>query len=173
MKPLLRYNNACINDGAASSSPQVKMQVFLDYAKAVGLVLSVVICLLYGCQNAAAIGANVWLSDWTNDANQTRGEVNVRLGVYASLGMAQSEMSPRVREMTPGGPKVHPKATCKEYICRSRQQYISLWRIKIKRQHNAAVKLFYRTRKYGCRVHFICVARNHRDGLKGLYRPYD
>ncbi|KAK0156266.1 Canalicular multispecific organic anion transporter 2 [Merluccius polli] len=70
---------------------RVKMQVFIDYAKAVGLVLSVIICLLYGCQNAAAIGANVWLSEWTNDANanQTGGEVNMRLGVYASLGIAQ------------------------------------------------------------------------------------
>uniref|UniRef100_A0A8C5BAT0 ATP-binding cassette, sub-family C (CFTR/MRP), member 3 n=1 Tax=Gadus morhua TaxID=8049 RepID=A0A8C5BAT0_GADMO len=68
-----------------------EMKVFMDYAKAVGLVLSVIICLLYGCQNAAAIGANVWLSDWTKDAsaNQTRDEVNMRLGVYASLGIAQ------------------------------------------------------------------------------------
>ena len=70
------------------------MKVFMDYAKAVGLVLSVIICLLYGCQNAAAIGANVWLSDWTKDAsaNQTRDEVNMRLGVYASLGIAQGEI---------------------------------------------------------------------------------
>uniref|UniRef100_A0A8C4ZAE5 ABC-type glutathione-S-conjugate transporter n=1 Tax=Gadus morhua TaxID=8049 RepID=A0A8C4ZAE5_GADMO len=74
-----------------SETGRVKMKVFMDYAKAVGLVLSVIICLLYGCQNAAAIGANVWLSDWTKDAsaNQTRDEVNMRLGVYASLGIAQ------------------------------------------------------------------------------------
>uniref|UniRef100_A0A8C5FPV0 ABC-type glutathione-S-conjugate transporter n=1 Tax=Gadus morhua TaxID=8049 RepID=A0A8C5FPV0_GADMO len=73
------------------SAPDGIMKVFMDYAKAVGLVLSVIICLLYGCQNAAAIGANVWLSDWTKDAsaNQTRDEVNMRLGVYASLGIAQ------------------------------------------------------------------------------------
>ncbi|KAG7275222.1 hypothetical protein CRUP_034812 [Coryphaenoides rupestris] len=70
---------------------RVKMQVFVDYAKAVGLVLSVIICLLYACQNAAAIGANVWLSAWTNDTNtnQTREDVNMRVGVYASLGIAQ------------------------------------------------------------------------------------
>ncbi|CAL8304688.1 unnamed protein product [Lota lota] len=75
-----------------SETGRVKMQVFMDYARAVGLALSVVICLLYGCQNAAAIGANVWLSDWTKDtsANQTREEVNMRLGVYASLGIAQA-----------------------------------------------------------------------------------
>uniref|UniRef100_A0A8C6TRJ6 ABC-type glutathione-S-conjugate transporter n=1 Tax=Neogobius melanostomus TaxID=47308 RepID=A0A8C6TRJ6_9GOBI len=70
---------------------QVKVTVYLEYAKAVGLVLSVVICLLYGCQSAAAIGANVWLSDWTNDAatNRTQERVNMRVGVYAALGIAQ------------------------------------------------------------------------------------
>uniref|UniRef100_A0A8C6WQX4 ABC-type glutathione-S-conjugate transporter n=1 Tax=Neogobius melanostomus TaxID=47308 RepID=A0A8C6WQX4_9GOBI len=70
---------------------KVKVTVYLEYAKAVGLVLSVVICLLYGCQSAAAIGANVWLSDWTNDAatNRTQERVNMRVGVYAALGIAQ------------------------------------------------------------------------------------
>ncbi|MED6282695.1 Canalicular multispecific organic anion transporter 2 [Characodon lateralis] len=70
---------------------RVKTKVFLEYAKAVGLVLSVIICLLYGCQSAAAIGANVWLSQWTNDAltNQTKENVDMRVGVYAALGIAQ------------------------------------------------------------------------------------
>ncbi|KAM4624189.1 ATP-binding cassette sub-family C member 3 [Polymixia lowei] len=71
---------------------RVKMKVFMEYVKAVGLLLSVFICFLYGCQNAAAIGANIWLSRWTNDAtagNRTRENVNTRVGVYAALGIAQ------------------------------------------------------------------------------------
>ncbi|XP_054913516.1 ATP-binding cassette sub-family C member 3 isoform X4 [Poeciliopsis prolifica] len=70
---------------------RVKTKVFLEYAKAVGLVLSVIICLLYGCQSAAAIGANIWLSHWTSDSltNQTKENVNMRVGVYAALGIAQ------------------------------------------------------------------------------------
>ncbi|MEQ2232012.1 Canalicular multispecific organic anion transporter 2 [Ilyodon furcidens] len=70
---------------------RVKTKVFLDYAKAVGLVLSVIICLLYGCQSAASIGANIWLSQWTNDAstNQTKENVDMRVGVYAALGIGQ------------------------------------------------------------------------------------
>ncbi|KAK7918825.1 hypothetical protein WMY93_010109 [Mugilogobius chulae] len=70
---------------------KVKVTVYLEYAKAVGLVLSVIICLLYGCQSAAAIGANIWLSDWTNDAasNYTQERVHMRVGVYAALGIAQ------------------------------------------------------------------------------------
>ncbi|KAJ8363811.1 hypothetical protein SKAU_G00126420 [Synaphobranchus kaupii] len=69
----------------------VKLKVFWEYAKAVGPMLSVFICFLYGCQNAAAIGANVWLSQWTNDAvlNRTEQNTQMRVGVYAALGMTQ------------------------------------------------------------------------------------
>uniref|UniRef100_A0A3Q1BS92 ATP-binding cassette, sub-family C (CFTR/MRP), member 3 n=1 Tax=Amphiprion ocellaris TaxID=80972 RepID=A0A3Q1BS92_AMPOC len=70
---------------------RVKTKVYLEYAKAVGPLLSVLICFLYGCQSAASIGANVWLSQWTNDAssNQTQENVHMRVGVYAALGIAQ------------------------------------------------------------------------------------
>ncbi|XP_061564507.1 ATP-binding cassette sub-family C member 3 isoform X2 [Cololabis saira] len=75
----------------AAETGRVKGKVYLEYAKAVGLLLSVVICMLYGCQSAAAIGANIWLSHWTNDAstNQTKENVHMRVGVYAALGIAQ------------------------------------------------------------------------------------
>ncbi|CAN9508890.1 unnamed protein product [Ophioblennius macclurei] len=70
---------------------RVKTKVYLEYARAVGPVLSVLICFLYGCQSAASIGANIWLSQWTNDAatNQTKEHVDMRVGVYAALGIAQ------------------------------------------------------------------------------------
>nr|XP_046212964.1 ATP-binding cassette sub-family C member 3 isoform X1 [Oncorhynchus gorbuscha] len=70
---------------------RVKSKVFWEYAKAVGPLLSLFICFLYGCQSAASIGANVWLSQWTNDAaqNMTQENVSMRVGVYAALGMAQ------------------------------------------------------------------------------------
>ncbi|XP_011616814.2 canalicular multispecific organic anion transporter 2 isoform X2 [Takifugu rubripes] len=70
---------------------RVKTKVYLEYVKAVGPLLSVFICFLYGCQSAAAIGANIWLSQWTNDAstNQTQENINMRVGVYAALGLAQ------------------------------------------------------------------------------------
>uniref|UniRef100_A0AAX7TC93 ATP-binding cassette, sub-family C (CFTR/MRP), member 3 n=1 Tax=Astatotilapia calliptera TaxID=8154 RepID=A0AAX7TC93_ASTCA len=70
---------------------QVKGKVYLEYVKAVGPLLSVVICFLYGCQSAASIGTNIWLSEWTNDAvtNSTAENVQMRVGVYAALGFAQ------------------------------------------------------------------------------------
>ncbi|KAK2876925.1 hypothetical protein Q8A67_021021 [Cirrhinus molitorella] len=70
---------------------RVKFKVYWEYAKAVGPLLSLFICFLYGCQSAASIGANFWLSEWTNDAlhNRTQEKVSMRVGVYASLGISQ------------------------------------------------------------------------------------
>ncbi|OPJ88667.1 ATP-binding cassette sub-family C member 3 [Patagioenas fasciata] len=69
----------------------VKLTVFWQYVKAVSPVISLVICFLYCCQNAAAIGANVWLSDWTNEpvVNGTQHNTAMRIGVYAALGLLQ------------------------------------------------------------------------------------
>ncbi|XP_073435917.1 ATP-binding cassette sub-family C member 3 isoform X3 [Dendrobates tinctorius] len=70
---------------------RVKMTVFWQYIKALGLAVSIFICFLYCCQNASAIGANVWLSDWTNEAviNGTQQNTQWRVGVYAALGLLQ------------------------------------------------------------------------------------
>ncbi|XP_071620330.1 ATP-binding cassette sub-family C member 3 isoform X2 [Heliangelus exortis] len=69
----------------------VKLSVFWQYVKAVSPVISLVICFLYCCQNAVAIGANVWLSDWTNEPviNGTQHNTTMRIGVYAALGLLQ------------------------------------------------------------------------------------
>uniref|UniRef100_A0A4W4EQU7 ATP-binding cassette, sub-family C (CFTR/MRP), member 3 n=1 Tax=Electrophorus electricus TaxID=8005 RepID=A0A4W4EQU7_ELEEL len=70
---------------------EVKFSVYWDYAKAVGPLLSLFICFLYAGQSAAAIGANIWLSQWTNDADDSARQENVhmRVGVYAALGISQ------------------------------------------------------------------------------------
>uniref|UniRef100_A0A9J8B089 ATP-binding cassette, sub-family C (CFTR/MRP), member 3 n=1 Tax=Cyprinus carpio carpio TaxID=630221 RepID=A0A9J8B089_CYPCA len=70
---------------------RVKLKVYWEYAKAVGPLLSLFICFLYGCQSATSIGANFWLSEWTNDAlqNGTQHRASTRVGVYAALGLSQ------------------------------------------------------------------------------------
>ncbi|XP_050979759.1 ATP-binding cassette sub-family C member 3 isoform X2 [Labeo rohita] len=74
-----------------SETGRVKFKVYWEYAKAVGPLLSLFICFLYACQSAAAIGANFWLSEWTNDEthNRTEEKVSMRVGVYAALGISQ------------------------------------------------------------------------------------
>lgn len=76
---------------------QVKLSVFWDYAKAMGLCTTLVVCLLYAGQSAAAIGANVWLSAWTNEAmvDSRQNNTSLRLGVYATLGILQGEPTER------------------------------------------------------------------------------
>ncbi|KFQ45688.1 Canalicular multispecific organic anion transporter 2, partial [Nestor notabilis] len=90
--PLPRKNlNEKLIQAETAETGTVKLTVFWQYMKAVGPVISLVICFLYCCQNAAAIGANVWLSDWTNEPviNGTQHNTAMRIGVYAALGLLQ------------------------------------------------------------------------------------
>ncbi|XP_036078629.1 canalicular multispecific organic anion transporter 2 isoform X3 [Rousettus aegyptiacus] len=70
---------------------RVKLNMFWDYAKAMGLCTTLVICLLYAGQSAAAVGANMWLSAWTNEAavGGQQNNTSMRLGVYAAFGLLQ------------------------------------------------------------------------------------
>ncbi|XP_027736449.1 canalicular multispecific organic anion transporter 2 isoform X2 [Empidonax traillii] len=90
--PLPRKNaNEKLTQAETIETGTVKLSVFWQYMKAVNPVLSLAICFLYCCQNAAAIGANVWLSDWTNEpvVNGTQHNTAMRIGVYAALGLLQ------------------------------------------------------------------------------------
>uniref|UniRef100_A0A8C2UJJ1 ATP binding cassette subfamily C member 3 n=1 Tax=Coturnix japonica TaxID=93934 RepID=A0A8C2UJJ1_COTJA len=90
--PLPRRNpNEKLIQAETTEVGTVKLTVFWQYMKAVSPVISLIICFLYCCQNAAAIGANVWLSDWTNEPviNGTQHNTSMRIGVYAALGLLQ------------------------------------------------------------------------------------
>ncbi|CAH1794809.1 unnamed protein product, partial [Owenia fusiformis] len=81
-----------------SKTGRVKLKVFAAYMRSVGMIISVLICLLYILNNVASIYSNIWLSDWSNDAARqtnvtSQEEMNkhrdMRLGVYGALGFAQ------------------------------------------------------------------------------------
>jgi hypothetical protein len=70
--------------------------------RAVGLPASLMIIVFYIMSNAASVGSNFWLSDWSMDSvianiNNTGNETvpvdiaktKMRLGVYGVLGLAQ------------------------------------------------------------------------------------
>jgi len=60
--------------------------------KAIGPVVSILIVVLYVLNHCCSVCANFWLSAWSNDAeNQTvfMAQRDMRLGVYATLGLAQ------------------------------------------------------------------------------------
>ncbi len=74
---------------------QVKASVFVAYLRSVGLPISIAIIILYLLNNVASIGANLWLSDWSDDVvvenTVDEAQRDMRLGVYGALGLAQGE----------------------------------------------------------------------------------
>nr|XP_022323792.1 multidrug resistance-associated protein 1-like isoform X1 [Crassostrea virginica]XP_022323793.1 multidrug resistance-associated protein 1-like isoform X1 [Crassostrea virginica]XP_022323794.1 multidrug resistance-associated protein 1-like isoform X1 [Crassostrea virginica] len=77
----------------------VKWKVFMMYFRAIGLTASAAILIIFIIFQVASVGANIWLSIWTNDkelsnislANTTeyQNKNNMYLGVYAAFGVIQ------------------------------------------------------------------------------------
>uniref|UniRef100_A0A8C7R4X5 ATP-binding cassette, sub-family C (CFTR/MRP), member 2 n=1 Tax=Oncorhynchus mykiss TaxID=8022 RepID=A0A8C7R4X5_ONCMY len=73
----------------------VKFSVYLQYLRAMGWGYSTMFFLVYFIQNVAFIGQNLWLSDWTNDAEDYYNKTypnwkrDTRIGVFGALGVAQ------------------------------------------------------------------------------------
>ncbi|XP_016051783.1 PREDICTED: multidrug resistance-associated protein 1 [Miniopterus natalensis] len=70
---------------------QVKLSVYWDYMKAIGLFISFLSIFLFLCNHVAALASNYWLSLWTDDPviNGTQKHTKVRLSVYGALGISQ------------------------------------------------------------------------------------
>ncbi|XP_019521622.1 PREDICTED: multidrug resistance-associated protein 1 [Hipposideros armiger] len=70
---------------------QVKLSVYWEYMKAIGLFISFLSIFLFLCNHVAALASNYWLSLWTDDPiiNGTQQHTNVRLSVYGALGISQ------------------------------------------------------------------------------------
>uniref|UniRef100_A0A8C2DEB2 Multidrug resistance-associated protein 1 n=1 Tax=Cyprinus carpio TaxID=7962 RepID=A0A8C2DEB2_CYPCA len=86
------------NDVAASkktkSADAVKLSVFWEYMKAIGLPLSIFSVFLFFCHQLSSLGSNYWLSLWTDDPviNNTQPNREMRLGVYGALGISQGQI---------------------------------------------------------------------------------
>lgn len=80
---------ACANPFSPWS--QVKLSVYWDYMKAIGLFISFLSIFLFLCNHVAALVSNYWLSLWTDDpiVNGTQEHTKVRLSVYGALGISQ------------------------------------------------------------------------------------
>uniref|UniRef100_A0A8C2GPP5 Multidrug resistance-associated protein 1 n=1 Tax=Cyprinus carpio TaxID=7962 RepID=A0A8C2GPP5_CYPCA len=69
----------------------VKLSVFWEYMKAIGLPLSIFSVFLFFCHHLSSLGSNYWLSLWTDDPviNNTQPNREMRLGVYGAFGLTQ------------------------------------------------------------------------------------
>ncbi|KAG8549737.1 hypothetical protein GDO81_019822 [Engystomops pustulosus] len=74
---------------------KVKFSLYVKYLRAIGWSYSIWILAAYVLQNAAFVGQNIWLSEWTSDAvtyfNETypASQRDMRLGVFGAMGVAQ------------------------------------------------------------------------------------
>lgn len=72
------------------------MEVYFSYIKVIGYGLTTMFFIIYILSSVMGVMSNLWLADWTDHAkeiqqaeNATTGQTNIRLGIYASLGMSQ------------------------------------------------------------------------------------
>lgn len=70
---------------------QVKLEMYVEYFRTIGLALIVPILFLYAFQQGASLSYNYWLSLWADEPiiNGTQLNTDMKLGVYGALGFAQ------------------------------------------------------------------------------------
>uniref|UniRef100_A0A673JV88 ABC-type glutathione-S-conjugate transporter n=1 Tax=Sinocyclocheilus rhinocerous TaxID=307959 RepID=A0A673JV88_9TELE len=70
---------------------QVKLEMYVDYFRTIGLAFIIPIIFLYAFQQAASLTYNYWLSLWADDpvVNGTQVNTDLKLGVFGALGFAQ------------------------------------------------------------------------------------
>ncbi|XP_007443149.2 multidrug resistance-associated protein 1 [Python bivittatus] len=80
-----------LTEADTAQTGRVKMIVYWEYMKAIGLGISFVSIFLFMCNHVASLASNYWLSLWTDDpvVNGTQQHTNLRLGVYGALGISQ------------------------------------------------------------------------------------
>ncbi|XP_037669575.1 multidrug resistance-associated protein 1 isoform X1 [Choloepus didactylus] len=80
-----------LTEADKAQTGQVKLSVYWDYMKAIGLFISFLSIFLFLCNHVAALVSNYWLSLWTDDrvVNGTQEHTQVRLSVYGALGILQ------------------------------------------------------------------------------------
>ncbi|TRY93238.1 hypothetical protein DNTS_014375 [Danionella cerebrum] len=69
----------------------VKLEMYGEYFRTIGLALIIPIFFLYAFQQAASLAYNYWLSLWADDPviNGTQVNTDLKLGVFGALGFAQ------------------------------------------------------------------------------------
>uniref|UniRef100_A0A671NEJ6 Multidrug resistance-associated protein 1 n=1 Tax=Sinocyclocheilus anshuiensis TaxID=1608454 RepID=A0A671NEJ6_9TELE len=85
---------ARLTEADKANTGRVKLSVFWEYTKAIGLPLSIFSFFLFFCHHLSSLGSNYWLSLWTDDPviNNTQPNREMRLGVYGALGLTQGDL---------------------------------------------------------------------------------
>uniref|UniRef100_A0A8C1RE57 ABC-type glutathione-S-conjugate transporter n=1 Tax=Cyprinus carpio TaxID=7962 RepID=A0A8C1RE57_CYPCA len=70
---------------------RVKLEMYVEYFRTIGLAFIIPIIFLYAFQQAASLAYNYWLSLWADEpvVNGTQVDTDLKLGVFGALGFAQ------------------------------------------------------------------------------------
>ncbi|TRY93220.1 hypothetical protein DNTS_014361 [Danionella cerebrum] len=90
-KKIKSAESARLTEADKANTGRVKLSVFWEYMKAIGLPLSIFSIFLFFFHHLSSLGSNYWLSLWTDDpvVNNTQPNRKMRLGVYGALGLSQ------------------------------------------------------------------------------------
>jgi hypothetical protein len=91
--PVLKNNNNIVQEEAIQTG-RVKLTVYRSYIRSMGILLNIWIIIFLLLAVTSGTYSNIWLSHWSNDANDPNlkndvDQRNWRLGVYGLLGMMQ------------------------------------------------------------------------------------
>ncbi|XP_070706055.1 multidrug resistance-associated protein 1-like [Pempheris klunzingeri] len=80
-----------LTEADRAQSGRVKLQMYREYFRTVGLIFITAIIFLCAFQQAASLAYNYWLSLWADDApvNGTQSDHELKLSVFAALGFTQ------------------------------------------------------------------------------------
>lgn len=72
---------------------QVKLQVYREYFRTIGLTFIMTVVFLSAFQQAASLAYNYWLRLWADQptVNGTSNEPALKLGIFAALGITQGQ----------------------------------------------------------------------------------
>jgi ABC-type multidrug transport system fused ATPase/permease subunit len=73
-----------------AETSSVKFAIYHYYARSIGFHFAVWSFILYGLFQASSVGANVWLSLWSQDAGDDDSKEELYLSVYGAFGVVQS-----------------------------------------------------------------------------------
>uniref|UniRef100_A0A674D3X8 ABC-type glutathione-S-conjugate transporter n=1 Tax=Salmo trutta TaxID=8032 RepID=A0A674D3X8_SALTR len=80
-----------LTEADKANTGRVKLEMYVEYFRTIGLALIIPIVVLYAFQQAASLAYNYWLSVWADDPiiNGTQIDTDLKLGVFGALGFAQ------------------------------------------------------------------------------------
>uniref|UniRef100_A0AAZ3S2E9 ABC-type glutathione-S-conjugate transporter n=1 Tax=Oncorhynchus tshawytscha TaxID=74940 RepID=A0AAZ3S2E9_ONCTS len=80
-----------LTEADKANTGRVKLEMYVEYFRTIGLALIIPIVFLYAFQQAASLAYNYWLSVWADDPiiNGTQIDTDLKLGVFGALGFAQ------------------------------------------------------------------------------------